>query len=498
MSTVIFLSNRDVKAVTGTVRNGQVTVSRACSARAPEGSIINGQVIDDEAFDEFLEAFWKDNALPRKDVVLVLGSSQAVTRILQVPKMSHRKLIELLPREFASSEERSDPAFGYVDLGREGTMVNLAATMIDRGDLEPHILRFKHMGIKLRALGTFTTASILAMDRLSYLKNRTSIVQILDGMSLVNILYVDGKYFQYNSSRIFGERGTPAFGIECARSISNLQQFLKTQQVEEAVTNIYLGGEFQDEDVDICRESILQMDDSLEVDKLYEEQDGRIRFRTEDLDKVRFEQYAVTAGGLLLQPKNSNLLYQYYRDPDTLKHRREMIRYITPAAAAFVLFAGIGISQAVIWFNRTEQVNRQFDYLGNQAAIENAAEYDRLTMENAALDTRIDIVTRTMDSLNSYPVYTSDVKQAVLECAAGVAAADITDFEQTSGVVSVSASSANAEGAYQFVDRLENRTDIFLGIYYDGFQYDERSGLWKASVKCYLAGPKQMQEEVTP
>lgn len=492
MSTVIFLSNRDVKAMTGTVRGGQVIVSGVCSAQAPEGSIINGQVIDEEAFDEFLENFWKENELPKRDVILVLGSSQAVTRILQVPRMSHRKLMNHLPREFAASEERSDPAFGYVDLGHEGTMVNLAATMIDRGDLEPHILRFKHMGVKLRAMGTSTAASILAMDRLSYLKDKTCIVQMLDGMSLVNILYVDGKYFQYSSNRIFGDRGTPAFGIECARSISNLQQFLKTQQVEEAITNIYLGGEFQDEDVDICRESILQMDDSLEVDKLCEEQGGSIRFHV--ADSAAFERYAILAGGFLIPNKDCNLLRQYHRDPESLKRRREMMRFIAPAAGAFVLFAAVGITQAAIWFSRTEEVNLQFDYLGNQEAIENAAEYDRLTMENASLSSRTGIVTRTMDSINSYPIYTSRVKQGIAECAAGVAAADITGFEQVTGLVSVDASSANAEGAYQFVDRLESRSDLFMSVYYDGFQYDERSGLWKASVKCYLAGPGSIQE----
>lgn len=498
MSTVILLSNRDVKAVTGTARGGKVTIGKVCGAQAPEGSIINGQVIDEEVFDGFLKKFWEDNQLPRKDVTLVLGLSQAVTRIIQVPKMSHRKLMELLPREFAASEERKDPAFGYVDLGHEGAMVNLAATMVDRGDLEPHIQRFKRMGVRLRALSTSTAAGILAMDHLSYLKDKTCIVQILDGMSLVNILYVDGKYFQYNSSRIFGERGTPAFGIECARSISNLQQFLKTQQVEEAVTNIYLGGEFQDDDVDICRESILQMDDSLVVDKLYEEQNGSIQLKTEAFGNACFEQYTVLAGGFLVSAGSSNLLYQYHRDPESVRYRRELIRYIAPAAAVFVLFAGIGISQAVIWFARTEQVNLQFDYLGNQTAIENEAEYDRLTVENTSLDSRIDIVTRTMDNLDSYPVYTSKVKQVIRECAAGVAGADITGFEQFDGMVSVEASSANAEGAYQFVDRLESRGDLFISVYYDGFQYDEKSGLWKASVKCYLAGQSNIQEEVTP
>ena len=134
----------------------------------------------------------------------------------------------------------------------------------------------------------------------------------------------------------------------------------------------------------------------------------------------------------------------------------------------------------------------------SQMVIERAAEYDRLVGENAMLDSRIGVITKTVENLNSYPVYTSQVKKAILECAAGVASADVTDVDLATGTVSISASSGNAEGAHQFVDRLEARTDLFQAVFYDGFQFDEKSGLWKASVKGYLTPPENGLEEVTP
>lgn len=492
MSTVIFLSNRDVKAVTGTVKGGRVAVDGAYRAQAPDGAIINGHVINEESFCEFLNGFWEKNRLPRKDVALVLGSSQTVTRVLEVPKMSHRKLMEYLPREFANTEDRKDPVFGYEILGREGTMVKLAATMAERTFLEPHVRRFKDMGIRLSSIASSAVADMLAVGCLSYREGKTCIVQLLDGMSLINFVYVNGEYFQYNAGRVFGERGTPAFGIECARSISNMQQFLKTQQVEELVTHVYLGGEYLDEDVEICQESILQMDDSLEVEKLYEEPDGAIRFQADG--DVYFENFTTPIGGLLKKRGKENLLCQFSQDPDTVRSRQKLKRYAVPAAAGILALAGVSVAQAAVWFKRTEQVNRQLDYLGNQAVIENVAEYDRLMAENRELDTRIAVVTKTMDSIAGYPVYTSSIKRVIQECAAGVAAADVTGYEASGGMVSVDASSGNAEGVHQFVDRLENRTDVFRNIYYDGFQYDDKSGSWRASVKCYLAAPVDGQE----
>lgn len=139
-------------------------------------------------------------------------------------------------------------------------MCHVLATMIDRSFLEPHVERFQSMGIRLESIVMATMAEIQALNHLSYLKDKTCIIQMLDGMSLLNILYVDGQYYQFSRSRVFGERGTPAFGVECARTISNQQQFLKTQQIEEQVTHIYLGGEFEDEDLEVCRDSIFQMD----------------------------------------------------------------------------------------------------------------------------------------------------------------------------------------------------------------------------------------------
>ena len=64
------------------------------------------------------------------------------------------------------------------------------------------------------------------------------------------------------------------------------------------------------------------------------------------------------------------------------------------------------------------------------------------------------------------------------------------------GTVLVEASSNDAEGIYRFVGYLEDRMDLFEGVYYDGFQYDQESGLWKASINCYLAG--KVTGEETP
>ena len=465
-----------------------MTITRTCRGEAPEGSIINGQIINEDDFDAFLLDFWVKNALPKKDVVLVLGGTASANRRMQVPKLNHDQLMDYLPREYAATEQRKDPVFAYMVQGQQGKLKELYTTMMERSFLEPHLTRFKKLGITLSGVVAADIGRVVALDNLSYLAGKTFVVQALDGMSLNNILYVNGQYYQHNTRRIFGERGTPAFGVECARNVSSLQQFLKTQQIDSAVSAVYLCGEFGAEGLEVCRESILQMDDSLEVDRLYEEPGGAISYRAEETEE--FDYYTSLIGALMVPTGAGSLLRQYYHSPEQVKKQKARIRRILPMAVTGVVLAVVAAAGGVLWYRLADQVSQQLDYMGNAAVIEHVAEYDRLQTENEALGKRADVVEKTRKNLASYPVYTSQIKQTVQECAAGLATVELTSFDQQTGVLSINASSTSAEDVHQFVNRLEERSDLFQNVYYDGFQMDERSQLWNTAIQCYLVGPE--------
>lgn len=494
MNTVIYLSNRDVKALVGAKTKNQLAVHRICHGQAPEGSIVNGRVADEAIFSDFLMEFWRQNKLPVKHVTLVLTSTQAITRLIEVPVMPYKKMMEYLPREFADVERTKDPVYSYAELYREGSLRSVMAAMVDRSFLEPHIQRFKQLGIKLEAIMMASMGEIQVLNRLGYLKDKTSIVQKIDDTSVLNFLYVDGKYYQLSRSRIFGEPGTPAFGIECARTISNQQQYLKTKQIEHPITNIYLAGELSEESMEVCRESILQMDASLEVEKIQPSEGSGIRFDgSEDLSSI--SRYITIIGGLLCSKKDSNLLYQYRQNPELLKQRREFYGHIFPTVAAVAVMAMICIWQAAIWFSRIEILNTQLDYMGNPEVIARVIEYDTLLMENQMMGVRLDVINKTRFNLDSYPQYTTRVKATVEDCASGLASASISRFDAETGNVSIEATAQDAENIHRFVSRLEERQDFFEGIFYNGFQYDENAAVWRASINCYLL---PSGEEVTP
>lgn len=497
MSVVIYLSNRDVKAIVGTEKGGRAVATRTCRAQAPEGSIINGSVTDDEGFSRFLQDFWERCLLPKKDVTLILGSAQAVTRLIEVPNMSHKKMLEYLPREFASVERSREPVYGYHQISREGALCKVLAVMVERSFLEPHVERFKEMGICLDGIVMAAMAKIQAFHHLGYLRDHTCIVQMLDGMSLLNVLYVKGKYQQFTRSRISGEQGTEALGAECAGVISSQQQFLNILQPGETITNVYLGGELEQGTFELCRESILQMDAGLCVQHIYEEPGGCLRLR-DGQENGNFDNFITLIGGLLVPKGRSNLLYQYNRNQAHLKQRSEVIRYLAPPMAAFLVFGMISAVQGFVWFSRADMVKQQLDDMGSPEFIGNVAEHDRLIADYEILERRIGVINKTVENLFSYPQYTTRIGRAVEECSAGLATVEITSFVAVEGTLALEASAGDAESIHQFVDRLENRSEIFSGIYYSGFSYEENSNTWKTAVVCYLVGSGQPDGEVGP
>lgn len=484
MRTAVFLSDRNVYVVVGEGTHGSMTVTKTVHGVAPEYCIADGQVLNEEAFDRFFLDFWRSNGLPEREVTLVLGGSHAVTRILSVPNLSHRGLMKYLQREFSYPQYRGSLVLGYSRMGQDEGMVKLCVSAVERRILKPHIIRFRRMGIGLKFLVTSGMAGMLLLNELEYIRRTPCVVQILEGMTRINVICLNGQYYQHNTTRIGEERGTTAFGIESARSISGIQQFLKTQPGQEAVSHVYLAGEFLDEEEELCRESILQMDETLIVERLYADPDGTIRYPKDT--GMDFGYGAMAAGGLLDWKKHCGLLAQYDRNSETSRQRSAVLRLLAPAALFVAALAGTSLVLALVWHLRMEQINRQLDQLGNQGLMEAAVEYDDLMAANEALAVRLQALEKTRENLASYPRYTSTIKQIILECAAETVEADITGYEAVSGILSLEVYSDRADGMHQFVERLDSRPDVFARVVYDGFWYDEQKDSWYGSVKCHL------------
>ena len=85
MSTVIYLANQQIQVITGTPGNRKISVADCYTEDAPDGSIINGMIMDADAFVSFMQNFWTTHNLPTKDVILVINSTKFIGKNIEMP-----------------------------------------------------------------------------------------------------------------------------------------------------------------------------------------------------------------------------------------------------------------------------------------------------------------------------------------------------------------------------------------------------------------------------
>ena len=57
MSTVIYLANQQIQVVTGNLSGKKINIEKSLTGFAPEGSIINGIIMDTDSFVSFVKEF---------------------------------------------------------------------------------------------------------------------------------------------------------------------------------------------------------------------------------------------------------------------------------------------------------------------------------------------------------------------------------------------------------------------------------------------------------
>ena len=115
MSTVIYLSNQQIQIVEGK-RGKTANVTRCFDYATPQGSIINGIIMDPEGFGSFIKGIWNENKLSVKDVILVINSTKFVGQNMEIPKMSDDKTLDHIRRGFSNIDRSEEKIYGFIRL----------------------------------------------------------------------------------------------------------------------------------------------------------------------------------------------------------------------------------------------------------------------------------------------------------------------------------------------------------------------------------------------
>ena len=117
MSVSVYFSNQIIQIAVGR-RAKKGVLKSVYTTMAPEGSIINGIIMDSESLGEHMKNFWEQNKLPKKDVFLVVNSNKIAGKNLSVPILNDKKTLSFIMREFADMQrEDADNTLSFTKIG---------------------------------------------------------------------------------------------------------------------------------------------------------------------------------------------------------------------------------------------------------------------------------------------------------------------------------------------------------------------------------------------
>lgn len=480
MSTVIYLNNQRVQIVTGGM-NKVLQIKDCYLAEAPEGSIINGIIMDTESFVEFLKTTWAEKKLPNKDVTLVINSTKFIGKTIELPKLNHKKTVEFIRREYADMGREGDSVFGYIQLPvTEDKKNRVYAEAIEPDFIQDYISIFNSAGIKLNGIYSGESSLIHFTSKTAAVRSRTFDLIIADANTLTTILWINGTFYYYNTARCFNEPGTLEYADDIARSVSQVIQFLQAQQIEFKLEKVLLAG-LDIEHINIYKRAIEDIGLQMPVQAF--------NFTGGIGADNKYQNFVHGISGLMDAGKSENFL----NSMQNLSAKKENEKNSGGGKTAFLWIGLVLILMliattvsAVMASLKNRELQDLIDYNNSPERIADIAFYKVFTDRNNFLVSQFNGIDDLQQNIETYPLGNTDVLNVFEKCADGLAVVEHNSFDAAAGTISIQAKADNVENINKFIANL-TREDIFNSVDYTGYQYNEAEDMWQINVTCTLA-----------
>ncbi len=476
MNTVIYLSNQQIQIVEGK-RGKTATINRCFTFSAPQGSIINGIIMDPDTFGAFIKEIWTENKLSLKDVILVINSSKFVSQNMEFPKMSDDKTLDHIRRGFSNIDRSEEKLYGFIRLGSsQKKMQRVYAESVSPDFIKDYLTFFQNQGIGLKGIYSGEGSTIGLINSTKVKQYGTFMLMIADSMTLTTILYVNKEFTYYNSARCFHEPGTEDYAQDLTRSVSQIRQFMQANQFDTELEAIVLAG-LDEKDLNLYKAHLRDFGVQTPVEIFSDTKN----IKGIASDKVQTHLFAT--GGLFDNGSSGNYLTRY-QTKKVEKKDGSNAKYFIILALALIVSAG-GFLFA---FLRTQKVKNELEEIeqyNNSAATQmQIDEYDELTMRNSFLIGQYLSIAYINENLETYPWATSKVQSKIFKLADGYATITLTSCNADSGTTNMDVYASNVQTINEFISIMK-RQKIFHDVTYTGYSYSEEDK-YHVNVSCTL------------
>lgn len=480
MSTVIYLANQQIQVVTGNLSGKKINIEKSLTGFAPEGSIINGIIMDTDSFVSFVKEFWQSNGLPTKNVTLLVNSSKFFSKTIDMPTMSAKKTREFVVREFSDIKRDEEVLYSYATIESDKVNSKIYAECVPQEMIVDYKNIFQEAGVTLGTIYSADSSLISFIDMITSNIARTFVFQIADSMTLTTILWVNGSFYYLNSIRSFYDQGTDDYAGDVARSISKIIQFMQANQIDSNLEMVIISG-LNPNDYSLYKTSFEMLDINVRLEMFNPSMFGISG------KGVQGASYCVRAlSGLLNRGKKQNLVKALI---DTKKKKKASTGFYKDIIWVIII-TGIMvialISSIMLSATKKKELKKIDEYNEDVIVMCDIAKYNKLLEQNSLLNKQKKAIIDLDDNIHTYPVGTTKINKIIYDCAGIYANITFKSFDADAGVVSFSASCESVDNINLFIKELLQRSE-FNSVDYTGYTYNEENSMWDVHVTCILS-----------
>ncbi len=489
MGLIVYLSNTHVQVISGSAKGKNVSIDKVYTMPVPEGSILNGVIMDSAALSQSMKEFWEANKLSKKGLKLIVTNPHVAVRMVDIPFQSKKKSEEYLKREVA--DEGNDQVVGFYEISSDKKIKQkkLCAEVADKSLILEYSQLFKAAGLGIENINSSTGVTINFLLQEDSVTGKTCIVMNLDGNTITSVFFVKGAYFYSASRRVFNDVGTEGFARDIAATVNQINQFAASQRVEDQIEAIYLSG-MGEQDAVNCTYTIK---DTLSYDVSIERLNNNSKVNIKDPQYTLNELLYPVAG--VVERKNQLNIMEVidFSEKKESSDKSALIKKLIPYGITIVVMTIVTIVFAVVNSKTSKQLKEYQDYVKNPVNIVQVLDYDEAAAKAGSYGKHYGSLYILNQNINSFPWPNYSVIKTMKKAAEGLADIQISNYDSSTGVIAISATASKEEKVNKFVSRLME-DKAFDNVNYTGYIHNDNGG-WTINLTCILSEIAGKSEE---
>jgi len=206
----------------------------------PEGTMYNGTITDNAFLTECLVLMKKEHPeLFKSGVTLIVDGSTILSRRLIAPKLNQKQYLQLVRDDFADSvDSTANLVCGYHKI--DSTENAILGCAVNRLQVDSYISTFSDAGIRLSGIHIGVEAVIGFVKASTQLHHSTIVVNVIDGLTMLSMLFENGRNIFISRTRLIGEEKEQIFQSALG-NLNGLIQFTRSEKINEITHSYYLG-----------------------------------------------------------------------------------------------------------------------------------------------------------------------------------------------------------------------------------------------------------------